>query len=354
MATSAPVSQDALSTPASLLHTVGLPLLTAAIYPFSPATAVFTPLAAAPTAILLYQRSRTPPEKRPAKSETLTWTWAAAATIAPPVCMAVQTLLSYASAALVFREQLGDYVTEFTQGPGEVRTLPVERIAKRASMARSWPYLLYTTVFSFFLAGLPEEVAKLAILRLIELYHGKDAKPGSRRKRLTTGDYLLYAQAIGLGYSFFEGVAFTYAGASTGESWRLIFETAVERTLYGSTAHVLTAVLTGLRLAASRGAQASASSTEDEADSVRTKDQDRKGGMGWFRIILPSMLYHGGGNAIIMAACALDGHPGWVPPETWGKLATYAVGPVVLVAGLGMQVAGEMRRLGVNWMGLPV
>lgn len=353
MATSSDSGRDTLSTPASLLHTLGLPLLTAAIYPFSPATAVFTPLIATPTAILLYRRSNIPPQDRPATSETLTWTWAAAATVAPPVCMIVQGLLSYASAALVFRGELGDYVEEFTQCPGAVRTFAADRIAKRASMAQSWPYLLYTTIFSFALAGLPEEVAKLAILRLIEWHHYRNEETGANSKALTTGDYLVYASAFGLGFSFFEGVAFMYAGASTGEGWRLIFETAVERALYGTAAHVLTAVLTGLRLAESRGAQASSSGTK-KAEEMRTRDRTGRGGLEWFRIVLPSMLFHGGGNAIIMGACALDGHPGWVPPETWGKLAKYAVGPVVIVTGLGLQVAREMRRLGVNWTGLPV
>ena len=69
----------------------------------------------------------------------------------------------------------------------------------------------------------------------------------------------------------------------------------------------------------------------------------------WWQIIGPSTLYHGAGNAMLFAACAWDGHPGWVHPDTVGKYVKYVVGPVMVMTGLGIHVAREMKDLGVRW-----
>lgn len=313
--------KDTLSLPATLLYRLGLPLTTSAIYFYSPATALFTPIVAAPTAILLYQRTRLPPSKRPGSLEHGIWTWLGAATIAPAASMIVQSVLSYGAATLIFREQRDEYITELMRAPDEVRSLPLDLISKRTSMAQSWPYLAYLTLFAFAMAGLPEELSKYSILSLLQRY---SATP------LTANDYVFYARAIGLGFSFFESLAFIYVSATT-ESTAMMFTTAAERLLYGTAAHVLTAVLSATLMA---------------RDSVAEGKHEKR---SWWQIIGPSTLYHGAGNALLFAACAWDGHPGWVHPDTLGKYVKYVFGPVAVMTGLGMHVAREMRQLGVIW-----
>ena len=333
--------KDTLSIPANLFYRLGLPLTTSAIYFYSPATALFTPLVAGPTAILLYQRAKQPPEKRPADRETLVWTFLGAATVAPVLSMAVQGLLSYATASLVFGTRTGDYITEFTRSTDEVRSLPLDAVQKRKTMAHSWPYIAYLTFFSFGLAGLPEELCKYAILKVIERQQSRPKQQNDKDKttiqaKLSAGDYIIYARAIGLGFSFCENLAFIYAAATT-DTRNMLLVTAAERILYGTAAHVLTAVLTGARMARS-GAGASGRGKK----------------LGWFRAILPSMLYHGAGDAFLLGACAWDGHPGWVHPDTVGQFAKYLVAPVTLLVGLGLQVKGEMDTLRVTWAGTAV
>lgn len=336
MASSSPTpteDRDALSIPASLLYRLGLPITIGALCVYSPATALFAPIVAAPSAFLLSRRSSQPPAERPGKLETLIWTFLSAATLAPAASMLAQGVLSYGSALLVFGDKTKDYITEFSRSADDVRSLPPEIISKRRAMAHSLPYLAYLVFFSFSLAGLPEEACKYAILRYIQRQHDQ---PGE--KRLTAREYILYATTIGLGFSFFENLGFIYAAAAS-DTRNMLLVTAAERILYGTAAHVLTAVLTGARMA--RGAK-----------RTDTKGSERGAPIGWFRTILPSMLYHGAGDAALLAACALDGHPGWVHPDSLWPFLKYVIAPVTLMTGLGVQVGSELQGLGIRWFGL--
>lgn len=336
MASPTSQDQDTLSVPATLLYRLGLPLVASTLYLYSPATALTVPFVAAPTAVLLYQRSQLPSEKKPASLETLIWAFLSAATVAPAISILAQSVLSYGAAKLFFGSQTSDYIAEFTRSGEEVRQLSSDAIETRAGMARSWPYLAYLTLFSFSMAGLPEEGIKYGILRLIERRHRRQTG-----QQMKAGDYLVYARAIGLGFSFFENLAFIYV-AATKDTRNMLLVTAAERILYGTAAHVLTCVLTALRMARSSAAR------ESDADKTASAANS---GKNWYRAILPSMLYHGAGDALLLAACAYDGHPGWVHPETVGSFLKYAIAPVLLMAGLGMQVSREMKTLGVTWVG---
>lgn len=319
--------RDSLSIPATLIYRLGLPLATGTLYLYSPTTALAVPFVVAPTATLLWQRSKTPREKRPGNLETIIWTFLGAATIAPAASVIVQAGLSYGCGLLIFGERTGEYIKEMTRSADEVRSLPPDVVSKRASMARSWPYLAYLSFFSFSIAGLPEETMKYAILKYIQHRHHKQG----RKIPLTSQEYMLYATTIGLGFSFLENLGFIYA-AATGDTPTMLLVTAAERILYGTAAHVFTSLLTGARLArASQG-------------PVQTQR--------WYQIILPSTLYHGAGNAALLGACAFDGHPGFVHPQTVGTLAKYLVAPLALMTGLGAQIGREARTLGVGWFGI--
>lgn len=326
---SPPQDKDILSIPATWLYRLGLPLLTSTLYIYSPATALAVPFVAAPTVALLYQRSKAPPADRPGNLENLIWAFLGAATVAPAVCITLQSALSYGTALLMLGDRTSDYIKEFTREADDVRSLSMEMVQKRAAMAHSWRYIAYLTLFSFSMAGLPEEAMKYSILKYIEYRHSNQSNT-----KLTAREFMLYAATVGLGFSFVENLGFIYA-AAVHDTRNMMLVTAAERILYGTTAHVFTAILTGARMA-----------------KATVKDASGEKASNWLQITMPSLLYHGAGDAALLGACAWDGHPGFVHPQTVGKFATYIVAPIVLMTGLGMQIAREVRGLGVSWFGV--
>lgn len=183
-------------------------------------------------------------------------------------------------------------------------------------MASSTEYLAYLVVFAFTTTGLPEEVMKYLLLSMI-----RDRQQGLRAK-----DYTTYATMIGLGYSFFESIIFIW-GSAKDDTSNMIVVTALERVLYGTAAHVLTAVLTGTLMARR--------DIGGEALSL-------------WRILGPSTLYHGIGNLSLALVSAWDGQVGFVHPQTGLTYLKYIAVPLVNLLACGFHVGANLRQIGVR------
>ena len=309
-------STDSLSIPAKLLYQLGFPITIGALATISPPTAAYVPFVAAPTAYLLRQRARRTRTTRPGRLETLIWSFVGASTIGPLVNIIAQGILSYGSALLIFGEQTADYVKEFTRPGRDVLLLPPEMVQKRAVMASSMKYWAYLCLFSFTLAGLPEEIMKYALLTMIR----------RQQSDMKARDYTMYSTMIGLGYAFFENIAFIYA-SSQDDSARMIAVTAAERVLYGTAAHVFTAVLTGTLMA------------------QRDLNGDK---LSWWQILGPSTIYHGAGNFFLSGASASDGNVGWVHPQTGKQFLKYIALPLANLLVCALHVRANLEAIGVN------
>jgi RsiW-degrading membrane proteinase PrsW (M82 family) len=193
--------------------------------------------------------------------------------------------MAWPAGKLVFGDQFDTYLKEIGRSESEIRALDAETIAFRRDMAFSLP-ALSASLFLATLAPLTEEVFKYAALRITEQYFPQRTK--------TRRHYVIIAMAIGLGFALVENLAFI-AAADSNSTQAQIAETIIERGIFGTSGHFLTATLTGCKYAGSR----------DSAKSDKSM----------WSIIKESLLYHGLGNLSLFTISTLYGHPGWVHPR---------------------------------------
>ena len=266
------------------------------------------------TGLLWYNSHQKNPEDRVGSSFLLT-TWIASGFIGPTSAGAAQFVIAWPAGKVVFGDGLDRYIMEFGRSENEVKLLPPETVAFRRDLAYSTPNLL-AIVFMSTLAPLTEEVFKFAALKTVERYFPTKTK--------TKRNYVLIAMAVGLGFALVENLAFIAAATDKSTQTQLAI-TIIERSLFGTSGHLLTAALTGCKFAQMQGTTSASKSM--------------------WSTIKESMLYHGLGNFGLFVTTTLYGNVGFVhPPDALGMAAmfTYIIGVNACAA---WRVSSELKRI---------
>ncbi|KXL45522.1 hypothetical protein M433DRAFT_4467 [Acidomyces richmondensis BFW] len=321
-----------------LIWLLGLPTLATTTWALTPRTLPSLPFILTPTLGLLYQHTHLPSSHAVPISELTTTYWATGTLGLLAVSAAQAGLVTLTSRLLFSRPDAKVYFTEF------VRTtlvgLSSDDLALRARLARSGKHFVFLALFSFLAAGGTEEILKflpIAFLRrrrrrrqTLKKQTNKDATPPPppfppADASQTTAHYLQLAIAAGLGFSMFENLAYAHAMAKSADSTPTkIMLTVLERMVFGTTGHVLTACLTAVNAAR----YLPPASTPDEKVSSETRMGNL---MKLLQILGPSILYHGLNDFQLFALCAWEGNVGWIHPT---EPRVVAVG---LAAVMGLQ-----------------
>lgn len=294
-------SNTSLSTSARLLCYLGPPatiLLTALS---SPRTALLTPFAYIPTALgyQAWKRANLADPEPRAKLESLIWTYLTTGTVGMAGVIGTQIAILAATTRILFpdRTTRKAFMNEFARAT--IQGLSSEEMAARVAFSSSWQNWVLNVVVSFGVAAITEELLKLSPLLYFKRKEKRDGQVLGRRA------YLEYAVATALSFGLNEGIGFlAVACESANETGWLLARTVAERLIAGTAAHLLYATLTGLRA---------------------TRKVVYEARMSWWRVIAPSVFFHGLGNTFVFSLSTLEGNVGWVHPTgLWTQVALYA------------------------------
>jgi RsiW-degrading membrane proteinase PrsW (M82 family) len=246
---------------------------------------LIAPVIAFPVAGLLWYNSHQTETADRVPTSFLLNTWIVSGFVGPAVAGAAQFAIAWPGGKLVFGDQFDRYLLEIGRSENDIKKLDAEAVAFRRNMAFSFPALTASS-FLTTLAPLTEEIFKYAALRIVERHFPER----TRTKR----NCVLVAMAVGLGFALVENLAFI-AVANDKESQTQLAVTIIERGIFGTSGHFLTATLTGCKFADSRNYEG--------------------GKKSMWSIIKESLLYHALGNLSLFTISTLYGNPGWVHPR---------------------------------------
>lgn len=276
---------------------------------------LIAPVIGVPVAGLLWYNTRQEHPADRVSNSFLLKTWIISGFIGPAVAAASQFAIAWPGGKLLFGDQFDRYLEEIGRSENEVKLLDVDMVAFRRNMAFSVQNFS-ASVFLSTLAPLTEEVIKYAALRIVERYFPEKSK--------TKRNYILIAMATGLGFALVENLAFI-AQASPKETQAQLALTIIERGIFGTSGHFLTAALTGCKFAKSR-------SLEEPRRSMWT-------------VIKESLLYHGLGNFGVFTISTLYGNVGWVHPRDPLGIAAILACAIGVNSVAAWRVKQELRKL---------
>lgn len=321
-----------------LVWLLGLPTLTTTTWALAPRTLPSLPFILAPTLGLLHQHTLIPPSHAAPLSDLTTTFWTTGTFGLVAVALVQAGIVTLTSRVLFSRPDAKQYFTEFVRS--SVDGLGPEEVALRAQLARSGRHFIFLALFSFLAAGGTEEILKyLPIAFLSRRRHAskeKTTKDAAQppplpppNKSQMMAYYLQHAIAAGLGFSMFENLAYAHSTAkSLSSTPTKVLLTVLERMVFGTTGHVLTACLTAVNAARYL------LPPEDSTSDAKVSPETRRGKMmTLLRILAPSIVYHGLNDFQLFALCAWEGNVGWIHP-TEPKVVALGVAMVVGLQGL--------------------
>ncbi|KAI1397255.1 protease prsW family-domain-containing protein [Hypoxylon fuscum] len=305
-------SQRQFSRSTKVLIWIVLPAVFVALGTASPLTAFLSLFILAPT-FWLIRYDRAHPLNQRLDPETFIWTYILTGTVGTAIVIVVQSILSYALALALFREETRKLLVEIQRGEDDVAKLDPEMLATRRQMASQWQYWVFMLVFAFFAAGFPEELLKYSGL----VY-------ARRRGRIThEHNYITLGAAAALGFSTVENIAFVYAATRQNQNPGKLLLTLVERVVIGSPMHVMGGLLIGL-------------------SAVRRDFYGESFSLA--QILGIPILFHGTWDFSLFGISALDGNVGWVHPR--GKSLLMVFGIAIAIQGI---LALIIRKRFVSW-----
>lgn len=299
-----------------LLFYLGLPVALAVVVYMQPLLAVTVPANFLPTFLFFGWHSRQPGGDK-TSTEALVWTYVLTGTVGMAAVMAMQAIVTYILALMLFGSDLDAYAKEANRREADLATLGPDDLAKRLAMARHWKYWTASFLMCFVVAGFMEEVMKYTVVVLARHYYyfnsnnnnnnnyydGENAGTTTRTEQ--PPGYIPLSIAATLGFSTVEGLLFvcvdTFKYTAGKLSLARLALTMCERTVVGAQGHALTAALAGVDLvqtASACGAGASPSWWT-----------------GLHQAVLLPALFHGAFDFALVSISTWHGHIGWVHPR---------------------------------------
>jgi RsiW-degrading membrane proteinase PrsW (M82 family) len=317
-----PLQNTSLSLSARLLTYLGPPSLILLTGLASPKTALFSPLAFAPTAYAYnkWSQSNKRNHSRRGELEPMLWTYVSAGTLGLLGVGLIQMAVCKAVSFLLFGVDTTaskDFWTEFARG--SIEGLTSDELAKRAAIAWSWKNWVFNGTLTFIAAGLGEEILKYLPIA----YARRRGTAEERQKRNRA--YLDYALAGALAFSLVENIGFLYASVEKGnETWSRLCLSVFERVIIGGTGHITMAVLTALR-------------------AIRRDYYGER--LTLWEVLGPAALYHGAFDFVCFGASSWEGSVGWTHPTGAGVTSVMFGGCLGLVGAAMWQTRREWRGL---------
>ncbi len=252
--------------------------------------------------------------------ETIICSYLGAGTVGMVVVLALESVLSYGFAILLFGSETKTYLDEWNlqneDRAGAIDGYSTQHKDIRKHMVSRWQYVLFLVLGSYIAVAMVEEGVKYCSLMAV------------RRFRAVTSeaDYVTYAMASALGMGTVESVAFIYQACQS-ESGPKIAIFVFQRAFLGAPGHAMTSCLLAI--------------------NVIRRDLRGESMSLWQVMRLPVFL-HGTFDFVLFYISAVDGNLGWVPPENGISLI------LVLMLAIGMPLVTlfilrhQTRRYGIR------
>lgn len=290
-----------ISLPVRILCALTLLATLVILLILSPLTAALFPILLLPT-VWLFWSLNTSDGAPSVDPETMICSYLGAGTVGMVVVLALESVLSYGFAILLFGSETQTYLNEWNlqneHHADAIDTFSIEHRDVRKNMVSRWQYVLFLVLGSYIAVAMVEEGVKYFSLMAV------------RRFRAVTSeaDYVTYAMASALGMGTVESVAFIYQACQS-ESGPKIAIFVFQRAFLGAPGHAMTSCLLAI--------------------NVIRRDLRGESMSLWQVMRLPVFL-HGTFDFILFYISAVDGNLGWVPPENGISLI------LVLMLTIGM------------------
>ncbi|PGH11156.1 hypothetical protein AJ80_07258 [Polytolypa hystricis UAMH7299] len=318
------LDNTSLSLSARLLCYLGPPSAILLTYTASPRTALLSPIALLPTAILYkkWQKSNSTNPSRRGDLEVMVWTYAASGTLGLTLVALTQFAICTAATYLLFGngQMRTDFLTELCRG--SIDGLTADELARRAELAATWQNWVFSGVFTFVVTGLVEETLKY--LPIAYARRRGIIKQRQRRNRA----YIDYAISAALGFGFVEALGFLYIACENERQTGLKLGLTILERMVGFTGHLLVSALTGLRAT--------------RRDFYGGEEEKK---MSWWAVTGPAILFHGAFNFVAISFSVLEGNVGWIHPTGVGNTVSMVGIAASLVGAAAWMVRGEWKAL---------